>query len=68
MHSSRPSESPPLALLDGDIALRWFEEPTRWHADWRGLRDVRMRGNVNVAAGQSEISRVGMREMCCGRF
>ena len=52
-----------LAALDGDISLRWFEEPTRWHADWRGLRDVRMRGNVNVAAGQSEISRVGMREM-----
>lgn len=52
-----------LASLDEDISLRWFEEPTRWHADWRGLRDVRMRGNVNVAAGQSEISRVGMREM-----
>jgi L-alanine-DL-glutamate epimerase-like enolase superfamily enzyme len=52
-----------LAALDDDIALRWFEEPTRWHADWRGLRDVRLRGNVNVAAGQSEISRVGMREM-----
>lgn len=45
------------------IAIRWFEEPTRWHADFRGLRDVRLRGNVNVAAGQSEISRVGMREM-----
>ena len=45
------------------IELRWFEEPTRWHADFRGLRDVRYRGNVNVAAGQSEISRVGMREM-----
>lgn len=45
------------------ISLRWFEEPTRWHADHRGLRDVRYRGNVNVAAGQSEISRVGMREM-----
>ena len=52
-----------IAALDGDIPLRWFEEPTRWHADWRGLRDVRLRGNVNVAAGQSEISRVGMREM-----
>ena len=52
-----------IAALDGDIELRWFEEPTRWHADWRGLRDVRLRGNVNVAAGQSEISRVGMREM-----
>ena len=45
------------------IELRWFEEPTRWHADFRGLRDVRLRGNVDVAAGQSEISRVGMREM-----
>jgi D-galactarolactone cycloisomerase len=45
------------------IAIRWFEEPTRWHADFRGLRDVRMRGNIDVAAGQSEISRVGMREM-----
>ena len=35
----------------------------RWHADFRGLRDVRLRGNVDVCAGQSEISRVGMREM-----
>ncbi len=52
-----------LSVIEGDIKLRWFEEPTRWHADWRGLRDVRLRGNVNVAAGQSEISRVGMREM-----
>lgn len=45
------------------IEPRWFEEPTRWHGDFRALRDVRMRGNVNVAAGQSEHSRVGMREM-----
>lgn len=45
------------------IELRWFEEPTRWHGDFRSLRDVRLRGNVNVAAGQSEISRTGMREM-----
>ncbi|MGI8702206.1 MAG: mandelate racemase/muconate lactonizing enzyme family protein [Nocardioidaceae bacterium] len=52
-----------LSIIDRDITLRWFEEPTRWHTDWRGLRDVRLRGNVNVAAGQSEISRVGMREM-----
>jgi L-alanine-DL-glutamate epimerase-like enolase superfamily enzyme len=49
--------------INGEIKLRWFEEPTRWHADWRGLKDVRLRGSVNVAAGQSEISRVGMREM-----
>ena len=51
------------AVRAEDIELRWFEEPTRWHADFRGLRDVRLRGNVDVAAGQSEISRVGMREM-----
>lgn len=52
-----------LSHIQDSVKLRWFEEPTRWHADWRGLRDVRLRGNVNVAAGQSEISRVGMREM-----
>jgi D-galactarolactone cycloisomerase len=45
------------------IEVRWFEEPTRWHSDFRGMRDVRLRGNVDVAAGQSEFSRVGMREM-----
>ena len=45
------------------IELRWFEEPTRWRADFRGLRDVRLRGNVPVAAGQSEFSVVAMREM-----
>ncbi len=51
------------AIRAEGIEIRWFEEPTRWHADYRGLRDIRFRGNVNVAAGQSEISRVGMREM-----
>lgn len=53
-----------LAMVNAEgIELRWFEEPTRWHGDARSLRDVRMRGNVAVAAGQSEYSRVGMREM-----
>ena len=54
------------AIRAEGIEVRWFEEPTRWHNDIRGLRDVRLRGNVNVAAGQSEISRVGMREMMAG--
>jgi D-galactarolactone cycloisomerase len=53
-----------MALIRAEgIELRWFEEPTRWHGDFKSLRDVRMRGNVNVAAGQSEHSRVAMREM-----
>jgi L-alanine-DL-glutamate epimerase-like enolase superfamily enzyme len=52
-----------LRLISDDVRLRWFEEPTRWHSDFRGLRDVRLRGNVPVAAGQSEISVTGMREL-----
>ena len=49
--------------LPDDIRLRWFEEPTRWHSDLTGLRDVRFLGGVPIAAGQSETSRVGMRTM-----
>jgi L-alanine-DL-glutamate epimerase-like enolase superfamily enzyme len=52
-----------LRLLPEDLQLRWFEEPTRWHAGNSGLRDVRLKGNVRVAAGQSEFARLGMREM-----
>lgn len=52
-----------LRLLPDDLELRWFEEPTRWHSDNNGFRDVRYQGNVRVAGGQSEISRVGMRNM-----
>jgi D-galactarolactone cycloisomerase len=55
-----------VAEIRDDVPLRWFEEPIRWHSDWRGLRDFRLRSNINVAAGQSEISRVGMREMIIG--
>lgn len=50
-------------VREAGVNLRWFEEPTLWYGDWRTLKDVRTRANVSVAAGQSEISRVGMREM-----
>jgi L-alanine-DL-glutamate epimerase-like enolase superfamily enzyme len=50
-------------VLGDDVKLRWFEEPTRWNADWRGLRDMRLITGVPVAAGQSEISSTGMREL-----
>lgn len=52
-----------LRLLPDDLQLRWFEEPTRWHSHNEGFRDVRLKGNVRVAGGQSETSRVGMRDM-----
>lgn len=42
------------------LNLRWFEEPVRWYNDRLGLRDVRYKAGVDVAAGQSEISRAGV--------
>lgn len=46
-------------LVDG-LGLRWFEEPVRWYNDRLGLRDVRLKSGVDVAAGQSEVSRAGI--------
>lgn len=43
--------------------LRWFEEPCRWYNDRRMMRDVRFLTGVPVTAGQSEISRNGIREL-----
>lgn len=43
--------------------LRWFEEPVRWYSDRIGMRDVRLKTGVPVAAGQSELSRAGIREL-----
>lgn len=48
--------------VDG-LGLRWFEEPVRWYDDRPGLRDVRLKSGVDVAAGQSEISRAGVRSL-----
>lgn len=49
-------------LVEGH-GLRWFEEPVRWYGDRLGMRDVRLKSGVPVAAGQSEISRGGVRDL-----
>ena len=49
-------------LVDG-LNPRWFEEPCRWYNDRRAMRDVRLATGVPVAAGQSELSRVGARDL-----
>lgn len=49
--------------LVADVKLRWFEEPCRWYNDRRGMRDVRAITGIPVAAGQSEISRLGIRDL-----
>lgn len=51
------------ARLVTDADLRWFEEPCRWHNDRRAMRDVRMMAGVPVAAGQSELSASGCRDL-----
>jgi D-galactarolactone cycloisomerase len=57
------TEAVEFCRLVADAGLRWFEEPVRWNIDRVGLRDVRFKTGVPVAAGQSEISLAGVREL-----
>lgn len=43
--------------------IRWFEEPVRWYDEHRNLATIRAITGMPVGAGQSEISRVGCRDM-----
>jgi D-galactarolactone cycloisomerase len=49
-------------LIEG-LNIRWFEEPCRWTNDRRAMRDVRSLTGVPVAAGQSELSLSGARDL-----
>lgn len=46
-----------------DLNLRWFEEPCRWTNDRRWMRDVRYQTGIPVAAGQSELTLAGLRDL-----
>lgn len=46
-----------------ELNLRWFEEPCRWLNDRRDMRDVRVMGRIPVVAGQSEVTRAGLRDL-----
>lgn len=50
-------------LTEDFVELRWFEEPCRWPDDRRSMATLRTRAGVRVAAGQSEISPVAMRDL-----
>ncbi|HTW20942.1 MAG TPA: mandelate racemase/muconate lactonizing enzyme family protein [Mycobacteriales bacterium] len=52
-----------LARRCADLDVTWFEEPVRWHNDRRSLRDVRYLGGLPVAAGQSEYTVSGCRDL-----
>jgi len=46
-----------------DLDLAWFEEPCRWDNDRAEMAVVRAVGGVPIAAGQSELSRFGCRDL-----
>ncbi|MBA2557976.1 MAG: mandelate racemase/muconate lactonizing enzyme family protein [Chloroflexi bacterium] len=46
-----------------DLGIRWFEEPCRWTNDRRWMRDVRLQTGIPVAAGQSETTLAGIRDL-----
>jgi L-alanine-DL-glutamate epimerase-like enolase superfamily enzyme len=46
-----------------DLGITWFEEPVGWANDRRELATVRRQGGIPVAAGQSELSTVGCRQL-----
>jgi L-alanine-DL-glutamate epimerase-like enolase superfamily enzyme len=49
--------------LVADLDIRWFEEPCRWTNDRRWMRDVRYQTGIPVAAGQSEVTLGGLRDL-----
>jgi len=46
-----------------DLGIRWFEEPCRWMNDRRWMRRRALLTGLRVAAGQSEFTVVGVREL-----
>lgn len=49
--------------LVSDCELTWFEEPCQWLNDRRCMRDVRVMTGIPVAAGQSETTPAGVRDL-----
>ncbi len=46
-----------------DLGIRWFEEPCWWNDDRRDMALVRAASGLPIAAGQSEISAEGCRDL-----
>ena len=59
----RSRRGSPTAPARDIVPLCWFEEPCEWPDDRQAMQAVRFKTGVPVAAGQSEISRIGMRDL-----
>jgi L-alanine-DL-glutamate epimerase-like enolase superfamily enzyme len=51
-----PADAVRFARLVEDLGISWLEEPVHWSNQLRGLREVRGRTPIPVAAGQSVVS------------
>lgn len=51
------------ARIVRDLPLRWFEEPCHWDDDKRDMAQMRMLTGMPVAAGQSESTVQGCRDL-----
>lgn len=61
--SSRDAVRFGLLAQKHNIDIAWFEEPCKWEDDRRGMELVRKSTGIPVAAGQSEISPNGCRDL-----
>lgn len=59
----RRSEALDFAQRARDLGLEWFEEPCHWHNDRRDMALVRSQTGLRIAAGQSESSAEGCRDL-----
>lgn len=50
----------------GEYDIEWFEEPVAWYDQYEGMRTVRQRTGVPVAAGQSESTPSACRRLVDG--
>ncbi len=57
------AEAVDFARRVADLDIRWFEEPCRWTNDRGWMRDVRYQTGMSVAAGQSEVTLGGLRDL-----
>lgn len=48
------------------LGLRWFEEPCHWNNDLQDMALLRATGGLPIAAGQSEITVEGCRDLIAG--
>lgn len=52
--------------LARDLDIHWFEEPCSWYNDRLWMRDVRYQTGIPIAAGQSETTLAGLRDLITG--